>query len=574
MKPIPKLEQPKFERRWLLFAGVAVLFILVAAVRWILDHPYGTHWDEALYFNEALADLHKLHSGSLRQLGSIVIGGDTWRPPAYRLLALPFLALFGFHTALARLVTLCCWGVSAWLIYLTTRRIASRAAGAFAVLAFCLAPEVLSDSIFFSTEGPLLLATSAMLYFLWGRSDGLERMGWIGLGLAIGLGVLSKATFVLIAFPVLGFAFVSERREPLGTQAKASFFKAGALAFIVAAPWWFKNIGPALRWARVASEQPRNSLGAPSLATWAKWFITVVVDLLGPCLSILIVFVVVVSLREIIISKRASLNGIQRTTLLACICGGLPLVALQLFGTNHNLRYLSPVIILLAITVGILSHATGQIRSRTALLLFGALAVVQLLMIGTPVAFPNNRAVDPGVVRGWLPLNPGIVNGSGPPWRTMVRFDQWDWKPLREITQSCGLEKPKIAFLGIGRSLNPPQILYPWFIAGASPSERNGFSDPLWLWRYEDGPLDWQKVMNLIGQSDVVLTAPGFVGQVTDRQDLDNRYNSEFAERLMRDTRFRGPIRLEMGRFKPVEVDVFVKTMLECHSAREEQAMR
>lgn len=558
----------------MLFSGVAVLFILVAAVRWILDHPYGTHWDEALYFNEALADLHKLHSGSLRQLGSIVIGGDTWRPPAYRLLALPFLALFGFHTALARLVTLSCWGVSAWLIYLTTRRIANRAAGALAVLVFCLAPEVLSDNIFFSTEGPLLLATSGMLYFLWGGEDGLGRQRWIGLGLAIGLGVLSKATFLLIALPVLVLAFISQRRKNSGDQAVASFLKAGAVAFVVAAPWWLKNIGPALRWAKVASEQPRNSLGAPSLVTWAKWLITVVVDLLGPSLSILIVLVVVVSLREIIISRSASLNGVQRTTLLACICGALPLVALQLFGTNHNLRYLCPAIILLAVAVGILSSATGLIRSRAAVLIFGTLALVQLLMIGAPVVYPNNRAVDPGIVSGWLRLSPGIVNGSGPPWRTMVRFDQWDWKPLRDITQSCGLEKPKIAFLGIGRSLNPPQILYPWFIAGASPSERNGFSDPLWLWRYEQGPLDWQKVADLIGESDVVLTAPGFVGQVTDRQDLDNRYNSEFVARLVKDPRFHGPTRLEMGRFEPVEIDVFMNKMLVCRSASEEQAKR
>src|SRR5258708_9923438 len=150
------LEQPRSEgRSWLLFAGVVVFLILVAATRWILVHPYGIHWDEALYFNEALADLHKLHSGSLRQLVSIVIGGDPFRPPAYRLFALPFFALFGFHTVMARFVTLAFWLATAGFIYLTSRRIASPVAGAVAVLVFCLAPEVLSASIFFSTEGPL-----------------------------------------------------------------------------------------------------------------------------------------------------------------------------------------------------------------------------------------------------------------------------------------------------------------------------------------------------------------------------------------------------------------------------------
>ena len=85
--------------------------------------------------------------------------------------------------------------------------------------------------------------------------------------------------------------------------------------------------------------------------------------------------------------------------------------------------------------------------------------------------------------------------------------------------------------------------------------------------------MDWQKVMNLIGDSDVVLTAPGFEGQATDRQDVDNRDNREFAERVSQDPRFRGPIRLKMGRFEPVEVDVFLKNGLAC-STEEQQAQR
>ena len=113
------------ERTGLMFTVLLLLPILLAATRWILDHPYGVHWDEALYFNNVLRDLHNLHSGSLRKLGSIFIGGDVRRPPANLLLALPFLAVFGFHTAIARFVTLACGGVAAWVTYLTVRRIGS-----------------------------------------------------------------------------------------------------------------------------------------------------------------------------------------------------------------------------------------------------------------------------------------------------------------------------------------------------------------------------------------------------------------------------------------------------------------
>src|SRR6266849_7770067 len=293
------------ERYSFVFACLVVLAITTAAVRWILDHPYGIHWDEALYFDNVLRDIHNVYSGSLRQLASILIGGDIRRPPANLLVALPFLVVFGFHTAVARFVTLACWGISAWFIYLTTRRIASPTAGAVAALVFCLSPEVISASIFFSTEGPFFLATSVMLYFVsfyW--SDGVEHpRGWIWLGLAIGLGLLSKSSFVLIAVPVLAVTFLFVRRNHPNVPALASFIKAGVLAFVVAAPWWLKNLGPALSYTKFAREQPRNSLGVPSLVTWAKWFFTVVVSLIGPGLSILIGLVDIVALRKVIVKR-------------------------------------------------------------------------------------------------------------------------------------------------------------------------------------------------------------------------------------------------------------------------------
>lgn len=559
MKLGPVLEEPRSEgRSWSLFGGGVGLLILAAATRWILAHPYGIHWDEAYYFNEALTDIHKLHSGSLHQLGSILID-DPFRPPAYRLFALPFLALFGFHTATARFVTLACWLATAVFIYLTSRRMASSAASAVAALVFCLAPEVLSAGSFFSTEGPLFLAIAAMLYFLldyW--SDGWGGQGWIGLGLALALGLLSKITFLLIAFPILAVTFILHRPKPLRIKELLPFFKSSAVAFVIAAPWWLKNIGPTMSYSGMARQQPRESFGAPSLLTWTKWLGSVAMGLLGPAIAILICLLVIVWVRKTLIRKNTVLKPVQRTAVWACVCAGLPLVVLQLSGMNHNLRYLTPAVIPLAIAVGVLSDATGWIRSKAAAAVTGTLIVAQLLMIVAPVAFPKPYPVDPGLVNG------------GFPWGIWVRFEQWDWKPLRNIASDCNLQQPKIAFLGIGRPLNPPQIQFPWFVDGTVSSDAGLWrSQPVWLWRYEQGKLDWQEVMTASDQSDIVLTAPGFIGQVSDKQDLDNRYNRDFAGHLAADPLFRGPIRLKMGRFEPVEVTVFVKSSLSCHFSEE-----
>lgn len=538
-----------------MLVGLLLLPLIVAAIRWMFDHPYGIHWDEALYFNNVLRDLHNLHSGSLRQLGSILIGGDPRRPPANLLLVLPFVAAFGFHAAIPRLVTLACWGVSGWLIYLTSRRMGSNAAAATAVLVFCLSPEVISASVFFSTEGPFFLATSALLYFTsfyWSDQAQQPRV-WIGLGLAIGLGLLAKSSFLLIVVPVLAVTITFFlRRNQWNFSSCFSFFKAGALAFVVAAPWWLKNLGPAWAYTKYAREQPRNSLGAPSLVTWAKWLFTVVVSLIGPALTILIAVIVILAVRKLLFRREMSLAPVHRAAFTTCGLAILPLVALQLSGTNHLLRYLCPAVIPFSIGVGLLAEASGWIRSRKALAISGTLAAAQLLILVAPVVFPNHQPVDPGFYNGGLP------------WRIMVRFEQWDWKPLREVSQDCGLDKPKIAFLGMGRPLNPPQLLYPWFLTGASPSDRNGFSEPMWLWHYEQGSLDWQQVMNAAEHSDIVLTALDFVGQSTDRQDLDNQHNREFAARVAADPYFRGPIRIEMGRFEPITVLVFVKKAFVC----------
>jgi hypothetical protein len=540
---------------WPFFAAFTVAVIILAAIRWSLAHPYGVHWDEAEYLNWVAVDLQRLYSGMLLRLGGRILIGSQGIPPAYRVLALPFLIPFGFHATAARLASLAGFGLSCWFIYLASRRVASQTAAAFAVLIFSLSPEVVSASMFFGTDAPLYLATAAMMYYLfvyW--TEPAERAStWISLGLAVGLGFWSKASFFAIAPPALAFALVVSYRKHHALAGAASLCKACLLAGLIGAPWWITNIRAAMAYAKYSRGFVRNSLGPRSLATFARWLDSVVQCLLGHAVSVLIASIVLIFLWKVIVKRETVLDELRRNAVGACVCAGLPIVLAQLSGTNHLLRHISPVLIPLSISVGVVADQIGWTHSKGLLAASGILFSVQLAMLVYPVAFPNKMAVDPA-----------FPNGS-PAWQAMIRLDQWNWEPLRDISTRCGDATPTISYLGGGRAFDPPHIQSPWVHSGTS---TNTFASqlpyPTWLWRYEDGSIDWQKVMADAEQSDIVVTAPGYVGEVSNMEDLDNQHNAEFADRLSHDPLFQAPVHLTMGRFVPIDVLVFVKNTLRC----------
>lgn len=541
---------------WPVFATATMGIIIAGAICWSLHHPYGTSWDEATYLNEAQIDAQRLQHGMLLRLGGRILLKSWGRPPAYRVLALPALGLFGFHTVTVRLVSLACFALSSLFVYLAARRIGSSVAGGFGVLVFCLSPLVISASMWFSTEGPLYLATSAMLYYLfrcW--TNQLEHWdSWVGLGLAIGTGLLAKASFIAIVVPVMVLWLAVGHRRELSIPTIASQWKAALLALLVAGPWWLLNIKSAISMTQQARGFVSNSLGPPSPVTWLRWLSTVGQSLLGYGLSILITLVVITALREAVVRKKVFLDPLQRLSLAACACAGAPIVLAQLTGTNHLLRHISPAVIPLAIAVGVLADRSGWARAGLSMAISGVLFCAQLVMIVAPVLFPNNHTV-----------NAGMANGQYP-WGVMARVDQWDWTPVEEISRRCGVDSPKVSYIGEGRAFNPPQIERPWATAAASTGLAT-FPYPAitWLWRYEEGPINWQKVMASSEESDIVITAPQFTGGIADSGSLNNQHNSEFSERLSRDSHFQKPIRLEMGRFEPVAVLVFVNKNLTCH---------
>jgi hypothetical protein len=545
-------------RYWLILAGFTVTAILMAVIRWSLAHPYGIHWDESGYIDDAFIDVQRLQHWMLFKVAGRVLVASYARPPAYRLLADPVLALFGASTTLARIVSLACYALSSWFVYRSARQLAGRIAGAFAALIFCLSPEVIAASAFFGTEAPLYLSTAAMLFYLL-RSlskESKHQHDWIGLGMAVGVGFLSKTSFLLIGPPALVCWLVVSRHRKSGELGLGFPLKAGAVALLVAGPWWLLHARDALAYAQFARTTVRNSLGPQSLATWLEWANSAMQCVVGHGISILIAVVAIAFLGRVILERKSILTSLQVYGLWVCACAGVPIAVMQIAGTNHLLRYISPAVIPLAIVIGVLADHTIWSRTTSGLAVSTSLIVVQLCMIGYPVVFPNTEVADIGFVNGTLP------------WRTLARFDQWNLKPLRELSQACNLDSPKISYLGTSRELDPPAIQYPWVMAAMPVRlEKISYPETTWLWRYEDGSFDMQKVIDSAAQGDLVITVPNYVGEARVREDEDNRHNNEFANRLAQDSRFQGPTLFKVGRFTPIEVEVFTKRGLNCQAA-------
>ncbi|HEY9844971.1 MAG TPA: glycosyltransferase family 39 protein, partial [Candidatus Caenarcaniphilales bacterium] len=261
------------EKFWATLTLLTFCLVGIASIFWSINHPYGIHWDEASYINLAHKDIIFFKDQGFLGLAASIVGGDRSRPAAYRLLAIPITLIAGVDSGILRFISVLFWGISLIFVYLAAKRLAGPPAGGFATVFLGICPTIISSIMAYGTEYPLYLSIAATLHFLfldWNCHRKASR-NWIGLGLALGLGAWSKASFGVVVVPIMLLAFaLSWRRVVVGPSPKF-LLKAVALAIALASPWWLLNFQQSLAYIRTASSFERHSLGPPSLATWIKW---------------------------------------------------------------------------------------------------------------------------------------------------------------------------------------------------------------------------------------------------------------------------------------------------------------
>ena len=188
------------------FASRAAMFILALSVfrlMWLARAPYPLYGDEAQYWTWAKA----------------LDWGYVSKPPLIAWLIAATTALVGDNEFGVRLAAPICHAVTALIIAEIGRRLYDARTGAWSGALYASLPAVSVSAMLISTDVPLLLFWAMGVLFLIRALDPGGQRWWIGVGFALGLGLLSKYTMALFV-PSAGLylALAREHRDVLHTR--------------------------------------------------------------------------------------------------------------------------------------------------------------------------------------------------------------------------------------------------------------------------------------------------------------------------------------------------------------------
>ena len=120
----------------------------------------------------------------------------------------PFVALMGNTEFAVRAGAFLCWLVTAWFSYRLTRDVLGQGAAYRALTIVAVLPVFFFFGAFMSPDAPLAACWSAAIYFTYRIVIKEEPRAWLGLGVAIGLGMISKYTVVLLGAAIVLFVLI------------------------------------------------------------------------------------------------------------------------------------------------------------------------------------------------------------------------------------------------------------------------------------------------------------------------------------------------------------------------------
>tara|TARA_R110000744_G_scaffold380529_1_gene501803 strand:- start:10943 stop:13717 length:2775 start_codon:yes stop_codon:yes gene_type:complete len=166
--------------RWRVFAIAVVAYSL--ALRIVFAGIVDLIPEEAYYWNYAM----HLDIGYLDH------------PPMVSWLIWMSTSIFGNNELAVRIPSLMSWGVSAFFVYHLSRNLFDKTVALRAVMLLSILPIYFGMGFLMMPDAPLYAAWAGCLFFLERALLQDRRWSWIGLGVCLGIGMLSKYSIALI----------------------------------------------------------------------------------------------------------------------------------------------------------------------------------------------------------------------------------------------------------------------------------------------------------------------------------------------------------------------------------------
>ncbi|NEQ49717.1 MAG: hypothetical protein F6K11_06225 [Leptolyngbya sp. SIO3F4] len=533
-------------RLWPLMAVSIFIAITLVAIWWIVQHPFGTNWDEANYLNQAIQDRSVFNQGPW-QLIKAILRRDPARPPAYRILILPITVLFGANPTILRLASWVAFGCTLFLMYLAGRCLRDEATGGFVVCFLLTCPILIGPNMRFYVDYSLYLAIAGTFYCLfcqWNNSQPKLRH-WIGLGLFLGLGAMAKPTILFIVGPMLLLVMLLSIMKWITGPHLTALFKSYGLAVLIMAPWWVLNGKSALEKAFSSGGNIRDALGPQgTLSTLFQWAYVFVQSITGPILGIVVAVISLGYCFKVFVLRHSSLERSQQLALAVCLAGAIPLAWVAAFGVNHNPRLIAPLLLPLGLALGLMASDLGWLTHKLTAAVAVAFMVTQVSIMLLPQGGTERYQDGDAFAQ---------KHNWGNPTSVMRLEEQWDWHPLYELANQNQMQTPKIGYLGSAKTLNPPQLLLPWVMAGKT-------ANVVHLWNFTEGEVNWDPLIQRALTKDILVTfSPEHFDSYDTIAAIENQYNLEFSKRIAQTGKFMPLKIINMGKFSTVAVHVFVR---------------
>jgi 4-amino-4-deoxy-L-arabinose transferase-like glycosyltransferase len=225
-------------RPWLCLTAVFLTLAAVTAV-WVSIDRRPPEWDHANHLERALRCHRSLAEG---RLWAAISGDSAFYPPLVPCAAGVLYFAFPIVPLTAQAVMLAFLALGMAAVFGVGRILWDDRAGLLAAFLFGTAPFVVFSLLNFQLDLPLASIVALTLWILL-RTQGFRRPAWTAaLGLVVGLGLLTKPTYlVYVAAPIVHQAFAGSRGGE-GRRRLALLGLAAGIAAVIALPWYGQRI--------------------------------------------------------------------------------------------------------------------------------------------------------------------------------------------------------------------------------------------------------------------------------------------------------------------------------------------